>query len=345
MTVPYLKLGETIGFFSPSSAVTAWAPKRTERGIRFLEAKGFRVHPGHLTGFQDAWRSGTAEARAEELNALLRDPDIRCVVSTIGGYNSNALLPFLDYDAFRRDPKPVIGYSDVTAILFALFAKTGITTFYGPALAASFGELPPLVEETWNGFADIVMGLAERPYEYPRPAAWTDEFLDWENQQRSKATQLNAWVTLRPGRVCGRLIAGNLNTMSGIWGTPYMPACHPGDILLLEDSLLTAADIERSFTHLALAGVFDQLGGLILGKHEGFDDQNSGRKPFEILDEVLVNHRTASSKSPMPFTTFRDFPVLAEFDCCHTLPMLTLPIGAEVELSATDQRVVLIADA
>ena len=56
MTVPYLKLGETIGFFSPSSAVTAWAPKRTERGIRFLEAKGFRVHPGHLTGLQDAWR-------------------------------------------------------------------------------------------------------------------------------------------------------------------------------------------------------------------------------------------------------------------------------------------------
>ena len=344
MSVPYLKPRETIGFFSPSSPVTVWAPQRTERGIRFLEAKGFRIKPGTLTGCQDAWRSGTAEARADELNRLLRDPDIRCVMATIGGDNSNALLPFLDYDAFRRDPKPVIGYSDVTAILFALFAKTGIGTFYGPALAASFGELPPLVEETWQGFEDIVMGRAERPYEYPRLTAWTDEGLDWESQRKPKETQPNDWVTLRPGRVCGRLIAGNLNTMSGLWGSPYLSEFRLGDILLIEDALLTAADLERSFTHLALAGVFDRLGGLILGKHERFDDQNSGRKACDILDEVLVDHRKARL-SAGAFETFREFPVLAEFDCCHTHPMLTVPIGAEVELDATDRRVVLIADA
>jgi muramoyltetrapeptide carboxypeptidase len=344
MNVPYLNPGETIGFFSPSSAVTVWAPKRTERGIRFLESKGFKIQAGSLTGLQDGWRSGSAEARADEFNALLRDPEVRCVMSTIGGYNSNALLPFIDYDAFRRDPKPVIGYSDVTAILFALFAKTGIGTFYGPALAASFGELPPLVEETWAGFSDIVMGQAERPYTYPRPAAWTDEFLDWESQQRPKETQANAWITLRPGRACGRLLAGNLNTLSGIWGTPYMPDLRPRDILLIEDSLLSAASIERSFTHLALAGVFDRLGGLILGKHELFDDQHSGRTAREILDEVLINHREASAEAKA-FGAFAGFPALAEFDCGHTHPMFTLPIGAELELDATDRRVVLIADA
>lgn len=345
MSVPFLRPGETIGFFSPSSAVTAWAPKRTERGIRFLEAKGFRVRPGSLTGAREAWRSGSAEARAEELNALLRDPDVRCVMATIGGSNSNALLPFLDYEAFRRDPKPVVGYSDVTAILFALHARTGIGTFYGPALAASFGEFPPQVEETWASFADIVLGRAERPYEYLRPAAWTEEFLDWETQERPKATQANAWLTLRPGRVCGRLLAGNLNTLAGIWGTPYLPEIRPGDILLLEDSLKSAAEVERAFTHLALAGVFDRIGGLILGKHELFDDQQSGRKAHELLDEALVNHRKACSAMPRSFRTARDIPVLAGFDCCHTHPMLTLPIGAEVELDATDRRVVLIKDA
>lgn len=338
MTMPRLKQGDTIGFFSPSSAATAWAPTRTERGIRFLESKGFRIRPGDLTGCQDAWRSGTAEARAAELNVLLRDPDVRCVMSTIGGDNSNALLPFLDYDAFRRDPKPVVGYSDVTAILFALFARTGITTFYGPALTASFGELPPLVEETWASFADIVMGRAARPFEYPRPSAWTDEHLLWEEQRRPKQTRPNAWLTLRPGQARGRLIAGNLNTTYGIWGTPYMPEFRPGDILLVEDSMKSAADVERSFTHLALAGVFDRIGGLILGKHELFDDQKSGRKAFDILDEVLTLHGKARGpEAPV-------FPVLAEFDCCHTHPMLTLPIGAEVELDATAQRLVLVAD-
>ncbi len=343
MSVPHLRSGETIGIFSPSSAVTAWSPRRTERGIRFLEAKGFKVRAGSLTGAQDFWRSGSAEARADELNALLRDPDVRCVMSTIGGSNSNALLPFLDYDAVRRDPKPVVGYSDVTAILFGLYAQTGIGTFYGPALSASFGELAPLVEETWASFADIVMGRAERPYEYVRPAEWTDEWLNWEEQDRPKRMNPNGWLTLRPGRACGRLLAGNLNTLHGIWGTPWMPEIRSGDILLLEDSMKSAAEVERSFTHLALAGVFDRIGGLVLGKHELFDDQKSGKKAFEILHEVLLNHAKARA-SAGAFGTFRDFPVLAEFDCCHTHPMLTAPIGAEVELDATAQRLVLIAD-
>lgn len=343
MSVPFLRSGDTIGVFSPSSAVTAWAPRRTERGIHFLESKGFKVRMGGLTGMADFWRSGSAEARAEELNQLLRDPDVRCVMSSIGGSNSNALLPFLDYDAFRRDPKPVVGYSDVTAILFGLQARTGIGTFYGPALSASFGEFAPQVEETWASFADIVMGLGDRPYEYTRPAAWTDEWLDWEEQDRAKECRPNAWLTLRPGRVCGRLLAANLNTLHGIWGTPWMPEIRQGDILLIEDSMKSAADVERSFTHLALAGVFDRIGGLILGKHELFDDQKSGRKAFEILHEVLLNH--AKSKAAAgAFGTFKDFPVLAEFDTCHTHPMLTMPIGAEVELDATDQRVVLVAD-
>jgi muramoyltetrapeptide carboxypeptidase LdcA involved in peptidoglycan recycling len=337
MHVPFLEPGQTIGFFSPSSAVTAWAPRRTERGIRFLESRGFRVRAGSLTGARDAWRSGSAEARAGELNALLRDPEVRCVMSTIGGSNSNALLPFLDYDAFRRDPKPVVGYSDVTAILWGLYARTGIGTFYGPALAASFGELPPLVEETWASFADIVMGRAPRPCEYPCPAGWTDERLDWERQDRAKTTQPNAWRTLRPGRAVGRLLAGNLNTLAGIWGTPWMPQLRKGDILLVEDSMKSASDVERSFTHLALAGVFDRIGGLILGKHECFDAEGSGRTAWDLLDEVLRNHSAAGAA--------RSFPVLAEFDCCHTHPMLTLPIGAEVELDATDRRVVLVVDA
>ncbi len=344
MSLPLLNPGETIGVFSPSSPVTAWAPRRTERGRRFLEAKGFKVRMGSLTGASDFWRSGTAEARADELNRLLRDPDVRCVMSAIGGSNANALLPFIDYDAFRRDPKPVIGYSDVTAILFGLYARTGIGTFYGPALSASFGEFAPQVEETWASFADIVMGLGQRPYAYPRPSTWTDEWLDWEEQDRAKQSRPNAWLTLRPGRACGRLLACNLNTLHGIWGTPWMPEIRPGDLLLIEDSMKSAADVERSFTHLALAGVFDRIGGLILGKHELFDDQKSGRKVFEILHEVLLNHARSKATADA-FSTFKGFPVLAEFDACHTHPMLTMPIGAEVELDATDQRVVLIADA
>ncbi|MBR7629926.1 MULTISPECIES: S66 family peptidase [Aeromonas] len=324
---PGLKPGDTIGFFSPSSAATAWAPHRFARARAFLEAQGFRLKAGSLTGQQDHWRSGSIAARAEELNALIRDPEVRCIMSVIGGSNSNSLLPYLDFDALKRDPKIIIGYSDVTALLLGIYAKTGLVTFYGPALVASFGELSPLVDETLAGFSQICLaGGGAVPHTLPTPAYWTDERLDWENQTRAKQCQPNRQISVGAGRVRGRLVGGNLNTMAGIWDSPYMPAIARGDILLLEDSLLTADTVERSFAHLKLCGVFDRIGALVLGKHELFDHQGSGKRPLDILLEVVGEPA---------------FPILAEFDCAHTHPMLTLPLGIEAELDLDAQTLTL----
>ncbi len=139
---PALRHGDTIGYFSPSSPATHFAPTRYQRARSYLESKGFRLISGSLTGQADHYRSGSIHARADELNALIRDPDVRCIMSTIGGSNSNALLPYLDYDALIADPKIIIGYSDVTAILLGIHQMTGLVPFYGPALVASFGEMP-----------------------------------------------------------------------------------------------------------------------------------------------------------------------------------------------------------
>ncbi|HEH9418021.1 TPA: LD-carboxypeptidase [Aeromonas sobria] len=325
---PLLKRGDTIGFFSPSSAATAWAPNRFARAKAFLEGQGFRLKAGSLTGQQDHWRSGSIAARAEELNALIRDPEVRCIMSVIGGSNSNSLLPYLDVDALRRDPKIIVGYSDVTALLLGIYAQTGLVTFYGPALVASFGELSPLVDETLVSFLQIALaGEVELPHRLPTPVQWTDERLDWENQTRAKLCQPNRLISVGTGRVEGRLIGGNLNTMAGIWGSPYMPVIERGDILLLEDSLKSAETVERSFAHLKLCGVFERIGGLILGKHELFNDQGSGKRPLDILLEVVGEP---------------DFPILAEFDCAHTHPMLTLPLGIEVALDLDSQQLTLL---
>lgn len=329
MIPPKLRLGDTIAVFSPSSPITATVPARYLRGKAYLEAKGFRVVEGCLTGKQDGYRSGTIQERAEELNQLIRNPDVRCIMAAIGGYNSNALLPYLDYDALRADPKIIVGYSDVTALLLGIYAQTGITTYYGPAMAASFGEFPPFADETYRYFADILLESASFPHLLPMPQVWTEEFLDWAGQDRGKTGVPNRLVTLQGGSATGRLMGGNLNTIAGIWGTPYMPEIRQGDILLIEDSLKSAAEVERSFVHLKLAGVFDRIGGLILGKHELFDHQGTGRKPYEILLEVMGKPA---------------FPVLAEFDCCHTHPMLTVPIGAEVLLDADAQKVTILKE-
>ncbi|BES63583.1 LD-carboxypeptidase [Gottschalkiaceae bacterium SANA] len=324
-----VKKGDAIGIFSPSSPITATSPKRFHRAKQFLENEGFEIIEGNLTGKQDGYRSGSIQERAEELNTLIRDPKVRCIMSTIGGMNSNSLLPYIDYEAFRQDPKIVIGYSDVTAILLAIYAKTGITTYYGPALVASFGEYPPFVEASFRYFEEAVMGQVNGIRTLTMPETWAEEYIPWETQDRSKQAQANRWITVQAGIATGRLIGGNLNTMQGIWGTEYMPEIKKGDILLIEDSLKSAATIERGFSLLKISGVLDRVGGILLGKHELFDDLGTGRKPYQILMEVLGK---------------RKIPILADFDCCHTHPMITVPIGAEIELDVTSQKVTILSD-
>ena len=315
-----------IGVFSSSSPISATVPVRYQRGKAYLESKDFAVMDGLLCGKQDHYRSGSIRQRAEEFNELLYREDIAILMASIGGFNTNSILPYIDYAYLKAHPKVIIGYSDTTALLLAIYAKTGLTTFYGPALASSFGEFPPFVEETFGYFRDVVLeGYV--PYPYPLPELWTDEFINWSDQDRGKVGQPNEWLCVHPGSCTGRLIGGNLNTMQGIWGTEYMPEIRQGDILLLEDSLKDASTIERSFSLLKLSGVFDKVGGILLGKHEKFDDSGTGRKPYEILLEVLGEPA---------------IPILADFDCCHTHPMLTMPIGCQVSLNASEKTVTLL---
>lgn len=317
----------TIGVFSSSSPISATVPVRYHRGKEYLESKGIRVRNGNLFGKQDYYRSGSIKERADEFNRLLYDDEVQILMAAIGGNNTNSILPYIDYAYLKQHPKIVIGYSDTTALLLGIYAKTGLVTFYGPALASSFGEFPPFVDMTFDYFRSMIAERVTVPYEYRMPPVWTDEFIGWGEQDRGKAENPNNWVSVMPGVCRGRLIGGNLNTMEGFFGTAYMPKIKKGDILFIEDSLKDACTVERTFSLLKLAGVFDKIGGILLGKHEKFDDNGTGRKPYEILREVLGDCQ---------------IPFLAEFDCCHTHPMFTMPIGCRVELDVTNKRITLL---
>lgn len=232
-----LKQGDGVAMFSPSSPASYTAKLRYDRGKKYLEEKEFQFIEGELTGKSDCYRSGSIQERAAEFNALIRNPEVKCLIAAIGGSNSNSILPYIDYEAFRKNPKIIVGYSDITAILLGIYAKTGITTFYGPAVVSSFGEFPPFVEDTFSYFSHMFCEELNLPHVFPTPRYWTEEFINWNTQDRGK--------------------------------TP------------VENELIT------------------------------------------VIGEV-------------------DIPILAEFDCCHTHPMLTLPIGATIELDATNKRVTLL---
>lgn len=317
----------TIGVFSSSSPVSATVPVRYERGIAYLKSRGYEIVNGSLYRKQDSYRSGTIQERAQEFNQLLYSEKVHILMASIGGNNTNSILPYIDYEYLKKHPKIIIGYSDTTALLLAVYVKTGLVTFYGPAAASSFGELPPFVDWTFKYFESMIKSEIICPYDYQMPEFWTDEVIKWDEQNRSKEQYKNDWICVKPGVCQGRLIGGNLNTMEGFFGTEYMPEIKKGDILFIEDSLKDACTIERSFSLLKLAGVLDRVSGIILGKHEKFDDNGTGRKPYEILQEVMGE---------------TEIPILAEFDCCHTHPMFTLPIGCQVKLDAEKKRVSLL---
>lgn len=319
-----LKKGDMIGIFTPSIPATVLSKERFKRAKAFLEAKGFIVVDGKLTGRLDGYRSGTPKERAEELNELLRNPEIKMIMPTVGGTNSNSILPYIDYEAFKQNPKFVVGYSDATAIILALYAKTGISTYYGPALIPSFGEFEPLVNDTYRYFKQYFMQQNDMPYEVPTPPFWSDEPVNWLEKTTNKKLYKNEWITGHSGVAEGRLIGGNVNTMYGFIGSPYFPSIEQGDILLIEDGMKDASTVEKNFAMLKLHGIFDKVSGIILGKHELYDDLETGKQPLDLLIEQLDGLK---------------MPILAEFDTCHTHPMHPLAIGKKVRLDADAKKV------
>jgi len=323
---PVLCPGCTIGVFSSSICGTAQQQRQVQYAVDFLQARGYRTKLGALsaTSTRPAWRAGSIAERAAEFNALLHDPQVDCLMASAGGCVSNSILPYIDYHQLRKNPKIIIGFSDITALLLGIYAQTGLITFYGPVFS-QFWRKPPVNEQVFSYMETILAGVAT-PFTLPTPKEWTDENIHF-HEPKQYHMQQNTMRTLRGGIVEGRLLPCNLNTLDGIWGSLYMPSILPGDILLLEDTKGDIGITERSLSHLKLCGVFDRIGGLLIGKHIQQNDHGSGLADSDVFLEVTGQF---------------DFPVLANFDCSHASPMLTLPVGAPVRLDADKQLLTLI---
>lgn len=312
-----------IGYFSGSTPITALSPERFKRAKTFLTRQGVELVAGSLTGQQDGYRSGSIQARAQEINRLIHNNELDVLMATIGGTVTSSVLPYLDYDYLNQHPKVVVGYSDATALLLAVQTQApNCRVIYGPALVASLGEWSPYVEQTWAYFLQIAN--ATGPVTVTSPKTWTDEQANWETFERPKQEYANAWHEIGKSKLSGRLIGGNLDTMYGFFKSAYFPKLTPDDILFIEDAEKDAATVEKNFSMLKLAGVFDQVKGILLGKHACFDAAGTGRRPVDILQEVLAGQQ---------------LPIIYDYDSCHTIPMISTPLGSQVEIDALKRTI------
>ena len=287
---PKLKKGDTILLVSPSSPLKAEEP--VERIARAAEERGYRVRIGDSCRGQTAcgYAAASPEIRARDINGGFADPDIKAIWCTRGGSTAARMLPLLDYGLIRANPKPFLGFSDVTSLHMAMQQRCGLVTYHGPT-------------------ANRLIQFAENDWSWEGLAA----VLEMEEQLTIANPPGEAIVPLRPGTACGELIGGNLSLVTASLDTPW-EIDTTGRVLFLEDVGEAVYALERMLTQLCRAGVLDRAAAVVLGPFTNC--RNAYREdygPEALLRDFFVGY----SK-----------PVIANVRSAHCMPMVTLPLGA-----------------
>ncbi|WP_243302234.1 S66 peptidase family protein [Geothrix oryzisoli] len=240
-----LKAGATVGLVSPASAT--WVTEELAIVQETVEALGLKARLGKHVLDRYGYLAGKDADRAADLNEMFADDSVDAILCVRGGWGCNRLLPLLDYKTIAAHPKVLLGYSDITSLLTAIHAKTGLVTFHGPVGAS-----------TWNAYS-----LA-----YARRVLFDAEAVVMDNPKNkgdNLAVTQDRVQTITPGTASGRLLGGNLTVLTAMLGSDYLPDWQ-GAILFLEDTNENIYRIDRMMTQLKLAGVLDKIAGCVFGK-------------------------------------------------------------------------------
>ena len=289
-----LNKGDTIGLVAPSSPIP---PERVQPCIDRIRALGYNVKAAdNLSENYHGFTAGTARTRADWVNRMFADPEVDAVFCVRGGDGSAWIMEYLDRETISRNPKPFVGFSDITNLLMFFSEKCGFGTFHGPMVHSNM--IDDFDEETVRSFFEILNG---------------EGWIDFRNPAGKELE------TVTPGRAGGILTGGNLTLVSDAVGTPYGldPA---GKILFLEDVHGSTSDFERNMYSLRNVGFFEKAAGLLIGPFTDLkNDYEEGYEWHDVLLDIFRN---------LPI------PLIAGVASGHEHPMMTLPMGAFCEMDA-----------
>jgi len=297
---PKLRKGDLIGVVAPASPQRD--DERLRAGIRYFESLGYPVLCGEHLWRRHGYLAGTDDERAADLNAMIRDPRVRMIVAGRGGYGMTRILDRIDYRALRRDPKIIVGFSDVTALNCAVLARTGLTSFSGAMPGVDFwdtGNLDPFAEEFfWRCVTSSrPLGNIRQPEEHPITG-------------------------LMRGTAEGWLLAGNLTLLSAITGTPYLPK-PSGAVLLVEEIGEESYRVDRLLSQLYNAGTLGRIAGFAFGAF-------TGAKPTRVSVDPLAMEDVFSE-----YCRRAGVPAIGGVLYGHIPTKLTLPLGVHVRIDGT----------
>ena len=286
-------------------------------------ALGLRLTFGDHVDERDDFESSSVASRVSDLHAAFADPQVAGILTVIGGFSSNQLLPYLDWDLIAAHPKVFCGYSDITALQNAILARASLVTYSGPHWS-SFG-MRDHFEQTQRWFAEALFG--GEPIELHPAEVWTDDL--WFADQDKRTVRTNdGWWPLRPGQATGSIVGGNLCTLNLLQGTKYMPSLD-GALLMVEDDYVSnAKEFARNLTSLLQLPDASAVQGLVIGRF-----QEASQMTRSLLEQIIARQDRLAG-----------LPVLANVDFGHTDPRITFPVGGRAALAVGAGNSLQIAD-
>lgn len=295
-----IKKGDTIGIISPSAA-TADRMEFTY-AKEAMEALGFEVKLGENLKNRFGHLAGTDQERANDLNQMFADPEVKAVICIRGGSGAARILPLIDYEAIKSNPKPLLGYSDITALHCAIYSQTGLITFHGQNGTGS-----------WNSFN---VKQFEKVFFEKEMVTFQNELAKGDDLV-SKGNRIQ---TLKGGIVEGPILGGNLTVLSALSGTPYYPD-FKDSILFIEDIGEDPYRIDRMMSTLQLNGTLAQIKGFIFGQCSGCTP-GGGYGSFTV-DQIMDHYI-------LPL----GIPAYTGAMIGHIPKQFIIPVGAKVRMDA-----------
>lgn len=302
-----LKTGDTVAVIAPASGLSR---ESFDNALKNLESLGLKTKVGKSARGNRGFLAATDKERLDDLHWAFSDKEISAVWCVRGGYGAGRLLPDIDYNLIRKNPKILIGYSDITAFHLAISNNTGLVTFHGPVAASELSDY------TKKHVTNVLMNPSA-PYK-----------IELSEYNKANASNLFKTETIVGGKCRGKLIGGNLSLLSALAGTPFALANLKGKILFIEDVGEQPYRIDRMLTQLRQSADLRSLAGIALGI---FEDCNPRTKDTQTLLDVVKDRLGDLG-----------IPVIYGLSFGHIRDQFTLPVGIEAELDTTNATMTLL---
>jgi len=308
-----LQHGDTVRIISPSRSIQILNEETKHIANKRFEEMGLTLTFGQHINECDDFASSSIESRIQDLHEAFLDKEVKAVITVIGGFNCNQLFKYINWDLIRENPKIFCGYSDITALNNAIYAKTGLVTYSGPHYTNLGQKL--YVDYTLEYFNKCL--FSADPFDIVPSKEWSDD--EWYlDQDKRNLISNDGIVVIHEGEAEGTSIGANLCTLNLLQGTEYMPSFSNSVLFIEDDYESLPHTFDRNLQSLIHLPEFNEVKGIVIGRF-----QNTSKMTNSLLAQIIESKKE-----------LKDIPVIANIDFGHTDPKITFPIGGTVKLKA-----------